>query len=484
MVNLIRNYGWMLLGAILCVPALQAQQADSDKNDPRDQPIKPYPAIMSSGGAIESPVDLPQAPVAEVEVAADERPLSGVQELTLGSNVGARSFLIPSISAMSQLDMNSSASSFYGPASSSYLVGTVDLNHVSERSAFLLHCTGGGMFSNYLNSAILDLDFSYSFKWRRWSLLLGDQASFLSESPFGFGGVGGLAFLNGISQFDPSGVLASILNASLTPNQTIPTIIVPRLSNTVVSQLEYDLSPRSSWTASGSLDTLNFFGAGFIDSTEGLFQTGYNYRLNPQSSVALIYRFDGFRFNQFPQTIDNHVVQVGYARYVTGRMAFQIAAGPSVVVLRGPVTGSTNNYSWALDTALTYRLDRTMLLLSYDHFVTGGSGVLIGAQTSQAQATVERDLTPRWQGSLALGYATNRNLVDTIVDPGNGPYNSWYAAVRFTRQLRSNTAIFLAYGARLQALNAAICRIPNCGTSSVSHEISAGFNFGLRPILF
>src|SRR6202030_3866427 len=146
--------------------------------------------------------------------------------------------------------------------------------------------SGGEMFSNYLNSAVQDLQFSYDYKWQRWSLLVGDEGNYLSESPFGFGGVGGLAFLGGIAE---SGLGGPFFNSILTPNQTIPTIIVPRVSNTAVSQIEYTVSPRSTWTASGSFGTLNFLGVGFIDSNQGQFQSGYNYLLNPESSVTVIY---------------------------------------------------------------------------------------------------------------------------------------------------------------------------------------------------
>jgi hypothetical protein len=336
------------------------------------------------------------------------------------------------------------------------------------------------MFSSYLNSAIQDLEFSYNYKWQRWSLLVGDDLSFLSESPFGFGGVGGLEFLNGNSPFGPGGFLNGILG----PNQTIPTIMVPRLSNTFVSQIEYHVSPRSSWTASGTYGTLNFLGVHYINSADALFQTGYNYSISPASSIAVIYRFDDFRYTQFAQTIEDHVPKFGYARYLSGRMSFQVAAGPSVVMLRGALTGSANNVSLALDTALSYKLDRTTLLLSYDHLVTGGSGVLVGAQTGQVQATVERKLSPRWGVSASLGYATNRSLLPNATSAVLEHYNSWYTAVRFNHEMRPGTNLFVSYGARLQTLNAATCTTPNCGGNFISHEISAGFNFGHRPILF
>jgi len=480
MAKLTNIRGCALLALFLYAPLLQAQETDPAKNDPREQPVIPYPPPLPAGSTSVLALNSPLGAGVEVQSAGNDQPLSSVQAPTLGPVVGARNFLVPSVSATSQMATSTSAAGIGRPTDFNYLVGTLDLNHVTNRSELLAHYTGGGMFSSYLNSAIQDLEFSYTYKWQRWSLLVGDDVSFLSESPFGFGGVGGLQFLNGDSPFGPGGFLSGILG----PNQTIPTIMVPRLSNTFVSQIEYKVSPRSSWTASGSYGTLDFLGVAYINSAEALFQTGYNYSISPASTIAVIYRFDDFRFSKFPQTIEDHVLEFGYARYVTGRLSFQLAAGPSVVMLRGVLTGPANNVSWALDGALNYKWDRTTLLLSYDHLVTGGSGVLVGAQTGQVQATVEQKLSPRWRASASLGYATNTSLIPTAISPSTEQYNSWYAAVQFNHELRPGTNLFVGYDARLQTLGAAGCTTPNCGGNVISHEISAGFNFSLRPILF
>jgi len=480
MAKLIRIRGWWLLAMFLYAPVAQAQATDPAKNDPREQPVAPYLAPLPAGSTSVLALNSPLGAGEEVQSAGNDQPLSGVQVPTLGPIIGARNFLVPSFSATSQLATSTSGTEITRPTDFNYLLGNLDLNHVSERSELLVHYTGGGILSSYQNSAIQDVEVSYNFKWQRWSLLVGGGASFLSESPFGFGGVGGLEFLSGDSPFGPGGFLSGVLG----PNQTIPTIMVPRLSTTLVSQVEYKVSPRSSWTAAGSYGTLDFFGVDYINSSNALFQTGYNYSVSPASMIAVIYTFDDFRFTKFSQSIDDHVVKFGYARYVTGRVSFQVAAGPSVVVLRGLLTGSANELSWALDSALSYKWGRATLLLSYDHLVTGGSGVLVGAQTGQVQATVERKLSPRWRASASLGYATNTNLIPTTASSVLPHYNSWYAAVRFNHELRPATNLFLSYGARLQAINEAACTTPNCGSNFISHEISAGFNFGLRPILF
>jgi len=480
MAKLMRIQGWVLFTMFLAAPLAWAQEGGPAKNDPREQPAAPYPAPLPAGSTSVLALNSPLGATADVQMAGNDRPLSGIQEPTLGPAVGARNFLAPSFSATSQLGTSSTGAGFGSPADFNYLLGTLDLNHVSNRSELLLHYSGGGMFSPYLNSAIQDLEFSYNYKWQRWSLLLGDEVSFLSESPFGFGGVGGLQFLSGDSPFAPGGSLSSILG----PNQTIPTIMVPRLSNMLVSQIEYKVSPRASLTASGSYGTLNFFGVGFINSTDTLFQTGYNYSISPQSTVAVIYTFDDFRYPQFPQTIEYHALKLGYARYVTGKLSFRLAAGPSAVMLRGAFTGYANNLSWVLDSALNYKWDRTTLLLSYDRLVTGGSGVLVGAQTGHVEATVERTMGPRWRLSASLGYASNGSLIPNTASSDFQHYNSWYVAVRVNRQMRPGTNLFVGYGAGLEAANAAGCTSPNCSTNFISHQFSVGFNFGLRPILF
>ncbi len=52
-----------------------------------------------------------------------------------------------------------------------YVLGNLDLTHVSNRSKLLVHYTGGGMLSSYMNSAVQDMEFSYTYGWQRWSLL-------------------------------------------------------------------------------------------------------------------------------------------------------------------------------------------------------------------------------------------------------------------------------------------------------------------------
>jgi len=370
---------------------------------------------------------------------------------------------------------------FDRPSLFSYLLGSIDFHHISQRSALSVSYTGGGTLSTYQNSAVQQLQISEQIQGRRWSLLFADNASFLSQSPFELGGIGALAFVNNVPGLDLQ-QLSPFLNVSLIPNQTVPTFMVPRLSNVAAAQVTYDLSPRSSWTASASYGTLHFFGGNYIDSTNPAFQAGYNYLLSPASSIAVVYRFNLFRFTHFPQRLEDHVAEIVYGRYLTGRMSLQIGAGPSFTQLRGLLTGNSQRPSWALNASLNYRLDRTRMLLRYDHLVTGGSGVFVGAQTSQVEAAIEHELNRQWTSLVSLGYAANRDLVPVTSDLGKGPSNSWYAGAQFTRKLRPGTTLFFGYSAHLQVTQRDPCPGPPCGRKFIGQDVSAGINFSLRPV--
>ena len=169
MPKLIRIRGWVLFAVFLYGPVAQAQETDAAKTnpaktDPREQPVVPYVAPLPAGRTSVLALNSPLGQSEAVQVAGNDRPLSGVQEPTLGPIVGARNFLLPSFSATSQMATSSSAAGTSRPTDFNYLLGSLDLNHVTNRSELLVHYTGGGMFSSYLNSAIQDLEFSYNYK--------------------------------------------------------------------------------------------------------------------------------------------------------------------------------------------------------------------------------------------------------------------------------------------------------------------------------
>ena len=124
MAKLIRIRGWVLLAVFLYAPVVQAQETDPAKNDPREQPVAPYLAPLPAGSTSVLALNSPLGQTEAIQVAGNDRPLSGVQAPTLGPIVGARNFLVPSFSATSQMATSSSAAGIGRPTDFNYLLGT------------------------------------------------------------------------------------------------------------------------------------------------------------------------------------------------------------------------------------------------------------------------------------------------------------------------------------------------------------------------
>src|SRR5260370_31791666 len=139
-----------------------------------------------------------------------------------------------------------------------------------------------------------------------------------------------------------------------------------------------------------------------------MFMTGYNHQISSTNTVGVIYRFNPLRFATLDGTIDDHVAQLSYGRRTTGRLAFKISAGPEVGLIRsGGVVPQTRLF-WNLESTLHYRLNRTTLDLSYDRGLTGGAGVLAGAEASQVEVAGNKGFARTWEAVFRNGYADKR----------------------------------------------------------------------------
>jgi hypothetical protein len=313
---------------------------------------------------------------------------------------------------------------------------------------------------------------------------LADEANYLSQSPFGYGGVGGLGYLGGISNLGLGGSLGGVtpfLDTPVVPNQTISTAWVPRLSNAAVSQLEFQFTPRSSWTISGSYGLLRFFDVGYVNSSNAGVQIGYNYQLSQISSLAVLYRFDAFHFLGRPERFDDDVAELAYARRLTDRLSFQAAAGPDIVIVRHEPVGSGKQYFWTADTSLNYQFKKMTFSGSYYHLPTIGSGVLAGAYTDQLLGTVQRVLPRRWSVTASVGYARNRSIESVNQASATAAFHSWYTAVQVSHPLGSVITMFAAYEANVLGAATEACSVSGCASGSIANEFTVGFNWYLRP---
>ena len=147
------------------------------------------------------------------------------------------------------------------------------------------------------------------------------------------------------SQF--SSMLGTSLNSfgqQFQPSETINTGAAMRYRNSVLGQAEYSFSRRSAFTFSGSYGLLHFTGTGYFNSTMVNAQAGYDYLLDPSNSIAILASYGKIDYTGTGisstgtstigtgNSVQDYVGALAYGRKITGRLAFQVAAGPQEIL--------------------------------------------------------------------------------------------------------------------------------------------------------
>jgi hypothetical protein len=495
-----------LVTGAMVAPWARAQQQSSQQSSqqseqqssqqPQNQAAQPIPAYRSPF-ALGTDNDAQDANGGQQTLEPDTHSLVGAQDLSLGAPKTGYSFWTPYFELSSTLDSNGVSTNGTGWATWATVYGGIDLRRTSSNSSLTVNYLGGGAFSDGTgtgNGVIQELGLGEQLTFRRASIAFLDQFGYLPESSFGFAGIGGAALSTG-------GNLG--LQTGFTPNQSILTSLGQRLSNSSIVEVNTFLTPRSTLTFVGAYGLLYFFDNNLNDSREASAQAGYNYQLTRKDTIAVFYRFDGFRYDNINQSINDNTVQASYARRVTGRLAFRLAAGPSIAFSEIPISGSSGTSTetsstaatgskirqifWDASSSLTYQLERAQLQGSYYHGVTGGSGVLAGAQTDNVSGSASRQLTPNLNGVFTIGYSRNEGLAvtptSTLASSGQ-TYDYWFGGVNFGRTFGRSTRLQIGYQVNYQTSSAAFCVTTPCSTTFLLHQVFLSLGWNPRPIAF
>lgn len=424
------------------------------------------------------------------------QPLSGVQNLTLGVEPG-RSYWQPHFDVFGTGDSNAQELA-RGPNWITWISASagVDVHRAGGISDLTFGYTSGGMYTNQAgvsNGIVQALSFADRLSFRRSTLSFFDQASYLPESAFGFGGLGG------------AGVTENGLNLpglAFNPGQTVLTGRGKMLNNSDAVEFEELLTRRSSLTFSGGYSLLRDFGSGSDLFDYGVVNArgGYNRQLTQKDTVAIIYTFADYRYSGSSQSVIDHTLQLSYGRLIAGKLAFQVAGGPQAYLSQTSTaltgTGAGNGQAgpasvlttqtqvqWSLSSSLQYQDRRYGLGLSYNHGVNGGAGVMIGALTDTVTGSLSRQMSRTFASGFNGGYARTQGL------PGGGAfanqsYSYWFGGLNLTEPLGATVGLTVSYQVQYQTSNSAACVGPTCGANTLRHLISIGLGWHERPLLF
>jgi hypothetical protein len=242
----------------------------------------------------------------------------------------------------------------------------------------------------------------------------------------------------------------------------------PRLSNALAAQVDDHLSRRTFFTLVGNYEILHFYNSGLattpstnvqtggfklIDSSAAGFQTGIGYERSRRDTFAVVYRFNDLWFGGAPVSVRDNTLQGAYQRQVGQCLLLQLGAGPEFSFIHDPNSAGTTlasytRVSWTVNGLVHYQLSRVLgVSAGYDHFLSSGSGVFLGAITDHVFAGLNRQLSRAWTLDMSASYAHNGNLVPlfnaaTLVEPANATYDSIYGALNCTGVLAETPTYF------------------------------------------
>ena len=448
----------------LFVSMARGQQPGNPPSPPEQSPTSP------SGNRV---------PQETVPTTPERPPLTGAEQFTLRQMGRKRSFVIGGVDVLELGDSNVPLSTTEtGLDSSTTFTGHFGFGRIGGKSQFLTEYRGGGFVyaqQPALDSSFHNLGVEQRVAGRRWTLLLADQFSYLPQSSFGFYGFGATqGNLN---------TNISTLNPLFLTAQDILTLRASRYSNTGVGELSRHLGRKSSFSASASYNLLRSPGVGFVDNDGAVFLGTYNYRPTGRTTLALSYGYSRFRYPGQRQVISDHLVRAGYERMITRRVSLQLSAGPEVYMFSGTGSANSRQLSWGQQSVLLYSMRRTNLSFFYSTYLSGGSGVLQGAQTHDVRARLARRWSPMWTSSFDFGFARSSALSQTLPQGADKDtaYRAWYGNALVTRTLGRRAQLLLTYTVQVQGSNSALCSVAICSQVPAHHVFGLGFSWHLEP---
>jgi len=469
-------------------PADGTGQSQSQSPD-QSGPSNPIPAYHSPlAGAADN--GLPDQN--SQDITPDTHSLSGVQALTLGSTV-TRTYWQPSFNFSGSADSNPITNQGSGNTWTGWtnVTGEIDVHRVSGNNTLALSYVAGGMIAvdgPGGSGIVQELSVDDGIAFRNWKLSLIEQLSYLPPSGFGVGNFIGTT-AGGVGLPPPP------LDPGLGTGQTLLTTLGQSLSSSSDVELDRQLTNRTSLTFVGGYSLLRYFDTTVLDYGDVNIRAGYNYQWTRRDTLAVIYTYSGYRYSNFNQSIDSHAAQVSYGRRMTGRLAFQAAAGPQIASFQIPIPagsttmtpeGSRTTLYWTANTSLTYQLKRGSLSGNYYHGVGGGSGVLAGSITDTANGAFNRQITRTVSGSLTGGYSRNRGVALGVVPTTTTAqtYDYWSGGGSLNRTWGRALNLNLSYQLQYQTSGVGFCLGVTCGTSYLRNIVSVGVSWRDRPLLF
>jgi hypothetical protein len=253
------------------------------------------------------------------------------------------------------------------------------------------------------------------------------------------------------------------------------------------------LTPRSSLTFVGGYSLLNSVDDSQLNYGDLILSAGYNYQISRRDTIGLSYQYSAFNYSNFDQSIKSNIILASYGHRITGKLAFQVSGGPDIALIRMPLTTATGMVSTtptgymteiyaSINSAFQYQLKRVALSATYNHGISGGSGVLAGAMTDNFTATAGKQVSRGLSLSWNMGYSRNKGIQVAGTTTANQTFDYWFTGVNLSHPIGRTMNVFLNYQLQYQNTGASVCTGSGCNASVTRNQITFGFGWRKQPI--
>jgi hypothetical protein len=382
---------------------------------------------------------------------------------------------------------------YYGAGevtSSTVLSGDVAYTAKSTLRPFSLLFAGGVSLANtggQGTTSFWNVAASQGYVTRHWIFNISDTFSFLPQSPTtGLSGIPGVGDLGAIPVQGPGegpagGILSNAGN---------------RYANALSGNVERQLDHATSISGTGSWSVLHFLdhpaNTISLDSTQILGSVALNRRLDARSSASLDAVYSTYSYsnagngtvviNGIAQPdIETRGINVSYQRLLSRSLSVTVSAGPQWVSSSNS-TLIPSSVNVAASAGASYSRGLTNASVSYSRGVSGGSGVLPGAQSDSVSGSLSHSYGRDWVASLNAGYTHSAGLTQLATTTPSAPihfvYDTVFGGVQVTRRINMHLSGYASYTAQNQSNNNALAA--QNALNGTSHTFGIGITFTPR----
>jgi hypothetical protein len=423
--------------------------------------------------------------------------LTGLGSAPQGALSAERDQLVPEFRVIETVESNpNQLPDVSSVRSITRILGTVGVERVRNFTDLKLAYVGGAeLFNNPNGNAdrnrqLQEVYFDGKLKWKRTYLRFVNAFSYLPEAPFGAGSLGGV----GVFQSLLNGYLAGLAGSGLSQFSVAQFASIgnsPRLLNTSVVELQHRVTPRAVLTATAAFGFVNFLESPsqnppLRNGSQAIAEVGYNYSVSPHDTAAVVGGYGSFEFSHLGQTFTTTYMELFWGHQFPPRLTLSGGAGPVVIDVKE--SGGGRQLTWVAVARLQYERPRTAVNLRYLHYINGGSGLLLGAQSDVVMLEISRRLARTWNAGLNAGYANSSQIAGVtapgLTVPANGTFDRYYAGVTFSHHLSEHAELFVLYNYSQTDLN----ENPFCSSTGECGRVvrqnigGVGLTWAPRPI--